>query len=126
MFFLLENDVFISFTGVRNVAFFFGPISEQDPKKAKEKKAALIVEYESDESKDEALTSSQVASKASLMIINDKLFPGQGARGGLQGFRNPSLASRNPPLLFLTVILSQQECNGLSIPEILRFVLCLQ
>ena len=51
------------------------------------------------------------------------------ARGGLQGFRNPPpppLASRNPPLLFLTVILSQQECNGLSISEILRFVLCLQ
>ena len=31
-----------------------------------------------------------------------------------------------PPLLFLIVILSEQECNGLSIPEILRFVLCLQ
>ena len=30
------------------------------------------------------------------------------------------------PFLFLTVILSQQECNGLSNPEILRFVLCLQ
>ena len=27
--------------------------------------------------------------------------------------------SKEPPLLFLTVILSQQECNGLSIPEIL-------
>ena len=38
----------------------------------------------------------------------------------------PPHASRNPPLLFLTAILSQQECNGLSIPVILRFVLCLQ
>ena len=40
---------------------------------------------------------------------------------------NSFLEPRNPPpLLFLTVILSQQECNELSIPEILRFVLCLQ
>ena len=35
------------------------------------------------------------------------------------GSGTPPLAPRNPPLLFLTVILSQQECNGLSIPEIL-------
>ena len=31
------------------------------------------------------------------------------ARGGFQGFRNPPLVPRNPPLLFITVILSQQE-----------------
>ena len=49
------------------------------------------------------------------------------ARGGFQGFRNPPPSRvKEPPILFLTVILSQQECNGLSIPEILRFVLCLQ
>ena len=34
------------------------------------------------------------------------------------GSGTPPLAPRNPPLLFLTVILFQQECNGLSIPEI--------
>ena len=79
---MLTNDVFISFTGVRNVAFFFGAISEQGPQKSPGKKAATVVEYESDKSKDEALTSGQVASKASqnwiadyLTIINDKLFP---------------------------------------------------
>ena len=41
------------------------------------------------------------------------------ARGGFQGFRNP-------PSPIFTAILSQQECNGLAIPEILRFVLSLQ
>ena len=34
------------------------------------------------------------------------------------GSGTPPLVPRNPPLLFLTVILFQQECNGLSIPEI--------
>ena len=48
------------------------------------------------------------------------------ARGGFQGFQNPPSRVKEPPLLFLTVILYEQECNGLSIPEILRFVLCLQ
>ena len=51
------------------------------------------------------------------------------ARGGFQGFRNPPSRVKEPPpppLLFLGVILSQQECNGLSVPEILRFVLSLQ
>ena len=34
------------------------------------------------------------------------------------GSGTPPLAPRNPLLLFLTVILFQQECNELSIPEI--------
>jgi len=60
---LLKSDVYISFTGVRNVAFFFGAISAQGPQKSRRgKKAATVEEYESDESNDEALTSSQVAS----------------------------------------------------------------
>ena len=55
------------------------------------------------------------------------------ARGGFQGFRNPPLASRNSPpppppprLSYFYSDLSQEECNGLAIPEILRFVLSLQ
>ena len=44
------------------------------------------------------------------------------ARGGFQGFRNPP----PPPSPIFTAILSQQECNGLAIPEMLRFVLSLQ
>ena len=81
-FFLLKNDVHIFSTGVRNVAFFFGAISAQGPKKSRGKKAATVEEYESDESNDEALTSSQVASTASQnwiadypTIVNEKLCP---------------------------------------------------
>ena len=48
----------------------------------------------------------------------------QGRVPGVKG--TPLSRLGTPPLLFLTVILSQQECNGLSILEILRFVLCLQ
>ena len=39
--------------------------------------------------------------------------------------KSPLPLAKEPPLLFLTVILSQQERNELSISEILRFV-CLQ
>jgi len=73
--------VFFS-TGVRNVAFFFGAISAQSPKRRRGKKGATTEEYKSDESNDEALTSSQVASTASQnwisnhpTIINEKLCP---------------------------------------------------
>lgn len=79
---MLKNDVYISFTGVRNVAFFFGAISAQGPKKSRGKKAATLEEYESEESNDETLTSSQVASTASQnwitdypTIVNEKLCP---------------------------------------------------
>ena len=58
--------------------------------------------------------------RKSLSTRQSKLSSGRGvARGGFQGFRNPPSCAKEPPLLFLTVILSQQECNGLSIPEIL-------
>ena len=40
-----------------------------------------------------------------------------------QGFRNPPSRAKEPhPLLFLTVILSQQECNGLLIPVNVRIL----
>ena len=52
---------------MRNVAFFFGAISAQGPKQAEEKKAATVEEYESDESNDEVLISSQVASTGFLI-----------------------------------------------------------
>ena len=52
------------------------------PKKSRGKKAATVEEYESDESNDEALISSQVASTASQnwiadypTIVNEKLCP---------------------------------------------------
>lgn len=70
------------FTGVRNVAFFFGAISAQGPKKSRGKKGAIVEEFVSDDSNDEALTSSQAASAASQdwiashpTVINDKLCP---------------------------------------------------
>ena len=78
---LLKNDRFFS-TGVRNVAFFFGAISAQSPKKRRGKKGATTEEYKSDESNEEAMISSQVASAASQnwisnhpTIINEKLCP---------------------------------------------------
>ncbi|CAH3023600.1 unnamed protein product, partial [Porites evermanni] len=68
--------------GVRNVAFVFGAISAQGPKKSRGKRAATVEEHESDESNDETLTSSQVASTASQnwiadypTIVNEKLGP---------------------------------------------------
>ena len=51
------------------------------------------------------------------------------SQGGFQGFRNPPSRVKEPPpprLSYFYSDLSQEECNGLAIPEILRFVLSLQ
>ena len=67
---------------MRNVAFFFGVVGVQGPRKSRGKKGATAEEYASDENNDEVLTSSQAASAASQdwisehqTIINGKLCP---------------------------------------------------
>lgn len=81
---LLKIDVpfLFLFTGIRNVAFFFSAISAQGRKKSRGKKGANIEDEESDDSNDDILTSSQVASTTSHdwisnypTVINEKLCP---------------------------------------------------
>ena len=74
--------MFKSLSQGEKCSIFLGAISAQGPKTSRGKKAATVEEYESEESNDETLTSSQVASTASQnwiadypTIVNEKLCP---------------------------------------------------
>ena len=73
--------IFLS-TGIKNVAFLFSAISAQGRKKSRGKQNANERESESDdESTNDILTSSQVASTTSQdwlttqIVVNEKLYP---------------------------------------------------
>ena len=75
-------NVLVLLTGVRNVAFFFSAISAQGPPKGKGKKQASAPDPQSDDSNDEVVTPSQVASNASPVwlsnhstVVDEKLRP---------------------------------------------------
>ena len=70
------------FTGIKNVALFYGAISAQSRKKRRRKKKEKEEEDGSDESDDDSLTSSQVADAVSEewisnypSMIDEKLCP---------------------------------------------------
>lgn len=74
-------NVLVLLTGVKNVAFFFSAISAQGPPKCKGKKTPSA-DPESDDSNDELITSSQVASTTSQAwlsnhsaVVDEKLRP---------------------------------------------------